>query len=278
MRSSSEDRAFQPAAVLVDSHCHLEFPEFSGELDAVLDRAGAAGVTHVLTVSTRIARQQEVLTIAERFSNVYCSLGTHPHYAAEELEFDAEELIARAAHSKVVALGESGLDYHYTRSPPEAQERSFRNHIDAARGTALPLIIHSREADAAMMSILTEERARGAFSAVLHCYTGGMELAQRAIELGFYIGFTGILTFKSSGALRAIAKSLPADRVLVETDAPYLAPGPYRGKRNEPAYVIETAKVLAEVRGVAFAEVAQQTSENFFRLFGKIAQTATAAA
>jgi TatD DNase family protein len=278
MRSSSEDRAFQPAAVLVDSHCHLEFPEFSGELDAVLDRAGAAGVTHVLTVSTRIARQQEVFTIAERFSNVYCSLGTHPHYAAEELEFDAEELIARAAHSKVVALGESGLDYHYTRSPPEAQERSFRNHIDAARGSALPLIIHSREADAAMMSILTEKRARGAFSAVLHCYTGGMELAQRAIELGFYIGFTGILTFKSSGALRAIAKSLPADRVLVETDAPYLAPGPYRGKRNEPAYVIETAKVLAEVRGVAFAEVAQQTSENFFRLFGKIAQTATAAA
>ena len=268
---------FRPETTLVDSHCHLDFPDFAGELEAIVQRARAAGVTHILTVSTRIRRQQDVLALAEHFPNVYCSLGTHPHYAEEELEFGVEELIARARHPKVVAFGEAGLDFHYTRSPPEAQEYSFRTHIAAARAAALPLIIHSRDADAAMLSILTEEHAKGAFAAVLHCYTGGSELARRAVELGFYIGFTGIVTFRKSDELRAIAKSLPADRILVETDAPYLAPQPYRGKRNEPAHVIETAKVLADLRGVGFGVIAQQTTANFFRLFAKTGQAVIAA-
>ena len=275
---SFAERAGEPETSLIDSHCHLDFPDFSGELDAVVARARVAGVMHMLTVSTRIMQHQDVLAIAERFPNVYCSLGTHPHYAEEELGIGAEELIARAGHAKIVALGEAGLDFHYTRSPPGAQERSFRTHIAAARTSALPLIIHSREADAAMISILTEETAKGAFSAVLHCYTGGLDLAQRAIKLGLYIGFTGILTFKRSDELRAIARSLPADRILVETDSPYLAPGPYRGKRNEPAYVVETAKVLAHVRNVTLHDIAQQTSNNFFRLFSKVSRPAIAAA
>jgi TatD DNase family protein len=278
MSPASSDRPFDPEARLIDSHCHLDFADFGADLESVVKRAQAAGVTHMLTVSTRIRRHQEVLAVAERFTSVYCSLGTHPHHAKEELGFCAEELVARTSHPKIVALGEAGLDYHYTRSPPEAQEQSFRTHIAAARASALPLIIHSREADTAMMSLLTEEAEKGAFSAILHCYTGGSELARRAIELGLYIGFTGILTFKKSDELRAIAKSLPADRILIETDAPYLAPGQYRGKRNEPAYVIETARALAEVRGTGFSDIARQTTDNFFRLFSKVAHSAIAAA
>jgi TatD DNase family protein len=275
---SFAERAGEPETSLIDSHCHLDFPDFSGELDAIVARARDAGVAHMLTVSTRIRRHTDVLAIAERFPSVYCSVGTHPHYAEEELGIGAEELIARTRHPKVVALGEAGLDFHYTRSPPEAQERSFRAHIAGARASALPLIIHSREADAAMISILTEETAKGAFSAILHCYTGGRDLAECAIKLGFYIGFTGILTFKRSDELRAIAQSLPADRILVETDSPYLAPGPYRGTRNEPAYVVETAKMLAEVRSVTLRDIAEQTSNNFFRLFSKVSRPAIAAA
>ena len=246
---------------LIDSHCHLDFPDFADDVESVVSRAQAAGVTHMLTVSTRIRRHQEVLKLADRFPSVYCSLGTHPHHAEEELGFGAEELVARASHPKIVALGEAGLDYYYTRSSREAQEQSFRTHIAAARASALPLIIHSREADIAMMSVLTEEAAKGAFSAVLHCYTGGSVLAQRAVELGLYIGFTGILTFKKSDELRAIARSLPADRILIETDAPYLAPGRHRGKRNEPAYVLETARVLAEVRNTGLSDIARQTTD-----------------
>jgi TatD DNase family protein len=178
----------------------------------------------------------------------------------------------------VVAIGEAGLDYHYDFSPRHAQEQGFRTHIAAARATGLPLVIHSREADADTLAVLTQEIGKGAFPAVLHCYTGGPELARRAVELGLYISFTGILTFNKSEDLRAIAKSLPADRILIETDAPYLAPAPYRGKRNEPAYVVETARMLAQTRGVSLDEVARQTSENFFRLFGKVPHQAAAAA
>ncbi len=256
--------------MLIDSHCHLDFPDFAGELDAVVARAQAAGVVRVVTISTRVRRHTEVLAIAERYPPVYCSVGTHPHNAEEELDIDAAELVARARHPKVVAIGEAGLDYYYDNSPRAAQERGFRTHIAAARATGLPLVIHSREADDDMAQILEQETAKGAFPAVLHCYTGGRDLAQRAIALGLFISFTGILTFKKSDGLRSIAGSLPSDRILVETDAPYLAPGRHRGKRNEPAFVVETARVLAETRGVSTAEIARQTTENFFRLFGKV--------
>jgi len=211
-----------------------------------------------------------VLAIAEKFSQVYCSVGTHPHHAHEEIDIGADELIARAQHRKVVAIGEAGLDYHYDSSPREAQEQGFRQHIQAARATGLPLVIHSRDCDADMARILEEETGEGAFPAVLHCFTGGRDLAFRVMDLGHYVSFTGILTFKNSGALREIAAALPADRILVETDAPYLAPLPYRGQRNEPAYVVETAKVLAQTRGVSFEAIARQTTENFFRLFNKV--------
>jgi TatD DNase family protein len=264
--------------MLVDSHCHLDFPDLRGELDAVIGRAEAAGIGRIVTISTRVKKHAEVLGIAERFPNIYCSVGTHPHHAHEELDVSAADLVARTRHPKVVAIGEAGLDYHYDNSPRDAQEQGLRRHIVAARETGLPLVIHSRDADDDMAKILREETGKGAFPAVLHCFTGGRDLAFAGIELGLYVSFTGILTFKRSDELRAIAAALPADRILVETDAPYLAPGPYRGKRCEPAYVVETAKVLAETRGVSLDEIARQTTDNFFRLFSKVPRPAAAAA
>jgi TatD DNase family protein len=264
--------------MLIDSHCHLDFPDFADERDAVVARAGEAGVTHMVTISTRVRRHAEVLAIAERYANVYCSVGTHPHNAHEELDIGTDELVARTAHPKVVAIGEAGLDYFYDHSPRDAQEQGFRAHVAAARATGLPLVIHSREADADMARILEEEMGKGPFPAVLHCFTGGRDLATRAIALGLSISFTGILTFKKSEELRAIAATLPADRVLVETDSPYLAPGKFRGKRNEPSFVVETAKVLADTRGVSLDTIAQQTTDNFFRLFSKVPRTGAAAA
>ncbi len=264
--------------MLIDSHCHLDFPDFADELDGVVARARAAGIDRMVTISTRVRRQSELLAIAERFPDVYCSVGTHPHHAHEELDIGSAELAAHTRNPKVVAIGEAGLDYHYDNSPRDAQERGFRAHIVAARDTGLPLVIHSRDADDDMARILEEETGKGTFPAVLHCFTGGADLARRAIALGHFISFTGILTFKNSAALRTIAAELPAERILVETDSPYLAPGRHRGKRNEPAYVIETANVLAEVRGVSFDEIARQTSENFFRLFAKVPRPAAAAA
>jgi TatD DNase family protein len=264
--------------MLIDSHCHLDFPDFATELDAVIGRARAAGIGRMVTISTRVARHGEVLAIAERFADVYCSVGTHPHYAHEELDISRADLVARTSHAKVVALGEAGLDYHYDNSPRDAQAQGFRRHIAAARETRLPLVIHSRDADDDMACILEEETGRGPFPAVLHCFTGGRDLARRAIALGLSISFTGILTFKNSAELRTIAAELPAERILVETDAPYLAPGPFRGKRNEPAYVVETAKVLAAARGVSPQEIASQTTENFFRLFSKVPRPTVTAA
>ncbi len=264
--------------MLVDSHCHLDFPDFADELDAVIARARAAGIGRMVTISTRVRRQNELLAIADRFSDVFCSVGTHPHYAHEEPDVTAAELIACTRHPKVVAIGEAGLDYHYDRSPRQDQELGFRTHIEAARETGLPLVIHSRNADEDTARILEEETGQGAFPAVLHCFTGGPDLARRAVALGLFISFTGILTFKNSIALRAIAAELPPDRILVETDAPYLAPNPFRGKRNEPAYVVETAKVLGETRGVSFDEIARQTTENFFALFSKVPRPAAVAA
>jgi TatD DNase family protein len=264
--------------MLVDSHCHLDFPDFSGELDAIVGRARAAGVARIVTISTQIKKHGAVLGLAERFHDVYCSVGTHPQHAHEELDITLADLVARARHPKVVAIGEAGLDYHYNTDTIGAQEQGLRAHIAAARETGLPLVIHSREADEHMARVLDEETGKGAFPAVLHCYTGGPELARRAIALGLSVSFTGILTFKKSDALRAIAASLPADRVLVETDAPYLAPGPHRGKRNEPAFVVETARVLAAARGVSLEEIARQTTDNFFRLFSKVPRPDTAVA
>jgi TatD DNase family protein len=256
--------------MLVDSHCHLDFPDFAKELDAIVARAEAAGVARMVTISTRVRRLDALLAITDRYANVYCTVGTHPHQADEEDGITAEELIALTQHPKVIGLGEAGLDYFYELGSREAQERGFRAHIAAARATGLPLVIHTREADEDCARILEDEMGKGTFSAVLHCYTGGRDLALTAIRLGCYIGFTGILTFKKSQALRDLAAELPADRILVETDAPYLAPGKNRGKRNEPSFVVETARVLAETRGVSFDAIARQTSENFFRLFKKV--------
>jgi TatD DNase family protein len=256
--------------MLVDSHCHLEVPEFADDLDGIVGRARDAGVGRVVTISTRSERQAGLLAIADRFPDVFCSVGTHPHHAHEELDIGTADIVVQTRNDKVVAIGEAGLDYFYDNSPRDAQERGFRNHIAAARETGLPLVIHTRDADDDTGNILEHEMGKGAFPAVLHCYTGGPELAKRAIDLGLYISFTGILTFKKSEDLRAIAASLPADRILVETDAPFLAPGKFRGKRNEPAYVVETARTLAETRKVSLDDIAQQTTENFFRLFSKV--------
>jgi TatD DNase family protein len=256
--------------MLVDSHCHLDFPDFADELDAVLERAEAAGIERIVTISTRIRQLEKARSIAERFPSVYCSVGTHPHNADEELDIGPDEIAAAADHPKVVAIGEAGLDYYYDNAPREAQQQGLRNHIAAARATGLPLVIHARDADADMAAILSEEYARGAYPAVLHCYSSGRALAETGIRLGFYVSFSGILTFKKSEELREIARDLPGDRILVETDAPYLAPAPHRGKRNEPAYVANTLNVLADTRGVAPEAMAAQTTDNFYRLFVKV--------
>src|SRR3981189_1927883 len=256
--------------MLVDSHCHLDFPDFAEDLDAIVARAAAAGIGRIVTISTRVRRLGGLLAIAERIPQVCSSVGTGPHHADEEDGIAADELIELTDHPRVVALGQAGLDNFYQHGSREAQERGFRAHIAAARATGLPLVIHTRDADDDCGRILEDEVAKGSFRAVLHCYTGGRELAMKVISLGLSISFTGILTFKKSQALRDLAAELPADRIMIETDAPYLAPGKFRGKRNEPSYVIEIAKVLAETRGVSFEEISRQTTENFFRLFSKV--------
>jgi TatD DNase family protein len=256
--------------MLVDHHCHLDFPDFAADLDSVVARARAAGVGTMVTISTRIRRFDEILAVAERFDDVYCSVGTHPHNAHEELDFKPADIVCLAQHPKVVAIGEAGLDYHYKNSTPEAQAEGFRNHIAAARETGLPLEIHTRDADDDTMRILEEEHAKGGpFPAILHCYTGGKALALRAVELGLYVSFSGVITFKKTEALREIATLVPLDRILVETDAPFLAPIPYRGKTNEPAYVAHTAATVAEVRGIMADALAKAATDNFFRLFKK---------
>jgi TatD DNase family protein len=256
--------------MLVDSHCHLDFPDFAAERAAIVARAQAAGVGLMVTISTRVKRFPEIKAIAEEFDSVYCSVGTHPHNADEELDVTADDLVRLAAHPRVVAIGEAGLDYHYDNSPRAAQAQGFRTHIAAARETGLPLVIHAREADDDVATILTEETGKGAFPFVLHCFSSGPALARTGVALGGYVSFSGILTFKNSIELREIATQVPRDRLLVETDAPYLAPLPFRGKRNEPAYVTKTAAVLASTIGVSEPEIADITTANFFRLFSKV--------
>ncbi|QPC93127.1 TatD family hydrolase [Mesorhizobium sp. INR15] len=260
--------------MLVDSHCHLDFPDFAEERAAIVARAKAAGVGRMVSISTRVKRFQQIFEIAEAFDEVYCSVGTHPHNAAEELDITTADLVRLSAHPKVVAIGEAGLDYFYDKAPREEQAQGFRNHIAAARQTGLPLVIHSRDADDDMAAILEDETGKGAFPFILHCFSSGRRLAEIGVALGGYVSFSGILTFKNSPELRAIAADVPRDRLLVETDAPYLAPIPFRGKRNEPAYVAHTAKVLAEAIGVSDDEIAALTTDNFFRLFSKMPRPA----
>ncbi|MHA1134345.1 MAG: TatD family hydrolase [Alphaproteobacteria bacterium] len=263
--------------MLIDSHCHLDFPQLSDELDAILARAQDAGVALMVTISTRVAQFGKLKDIVEARDNVFCSIGTHPHNAAEEPDVTADELIEIARHPKVVAIGEAGLDYHYDHSPRDAQEKGFRTHIAAARETGLPLVIHAREADEDVARILEEESEKGAFPFVLHCFTSGPDLAKRGLALGGFVSFSGVVTFKKADALREIARTVPSTRVLVETDAPYLAPEPFRGKTNEPSFVAHTATRLATVRGISADELAQITTENFFNLFTKVPRSALGA-
>lgn len=256
--------------MLVDSHCHLDFPDFSDERDVIVARALEAGIGRMVTISTRVKKFPQVLEIAEAFETVYCSVGTHPHNADEELDITADDLVRLSEHPKVVAIGEAGLDYHYDKAPRAAQAQGFRTHIEAARRTGLPLVIHARAADDDMAAILEEETGKGAFPFILHCFSSGRSLAETGVALGSYVSFSGILTFRNSAELRAIAADVPHDRLLVETDAPYLAPVPFRGKRNEPSFVVQTAKVLAETIGVSEEKVAELTTDNFFRLFKKM--------
>ena len=255
---------------VVDSHCHLDFEEFAADLDGVVARAEAAGVKLIVTIGTRLTTFAKTLAIAERFANVFCSVGVHPHNAASEGERQASELIELAGHPKVVAIGEAGLDYHYDFSPRDVQERSFRMQIDAARRTGLPLIVHSREAEADTARVLEDEMKTGAFTPLLHCFSSGPELAERGLAIGAYVSFSGIVTFKNASAIAAVAQTAPEDRILVETDAPYLAPAPRRGKVNEPAFVVHTLKKVAELRATDPDAFAATTNRNFFRLFSKV--------
>jgi len=254
---------------LIDSHCHLDFPDFGDELDEVVARAGRAGISHMVTISTHLSRFGRVLAVAERFENVFCSVGIHPHEAGTEAEVAADELVRLAQHPKVVGIGETGLDFYYEHSPRDVQERQFRTHIAAARETGLPLIVHTRDADTDTIRILEEEHGKGAFPGLIHCFSASRELAERMIAIGLYISFSGIVTFKKAEDLREVAKILPAERILVETDSPYLAPVPRRGKRNEPAFTAFTAAMIAEIRDVPAAEIARTTTANFKRLFAK---------
>ncbi len=257
--------------MLVDSHCHLDFPGLAERLPELLARAKAAGVGRMVTISTYVARFERYRCLAEAHGEVFCTVGTHPHNAAEEPDVPAFTLVRLAAHPRCIAIGEAGLDYHYDKSPRDVQRNVFRTHIDAARESGLPLVIHARAADEDMIAILSREMGQGPFGAVLHCFSSGRRLAEVGVELGFYVSFSGILTFKRSEELRRIARSVPLERLLVETDAPYLAPEPHRGRPNEPAYVAHTAAILAEVVGLSSAEAAELTTSNFYRLFRKAA-------
>jgi TatD DNase family protein len=255
--------------VLIDSHCHLDFDSLSADLDGVIARAAAAGVTGMVTISTRVKQFDRIRGIAERYPNVWCSVGTHPHQAAEETDITADDLLRLSEHPKCIAIGEVGLDYHYP-GDYGAQSSQFRAAIGCARRSGLPVIVHARDADSDIAEILEDESRAGAFPFVLHCYSSGPDLARRGLALGGYLSFSGIVTFRNANELKDIAKSAPADRILVETDAPYLAPEPHRGKPNEPSYVRHTADRLAELRGVSLETIAQQTTANFHRLFNKV--------
>lgn len=257
------------APAIVDSHCHLDFETFEEERDEVIERARQAGVCRMVTISTRVTTFPKIRAIAEQYDDVFCSVGIHPHQAGEEPEVSVEELVAFAEHPKVVGIGESGLDYFYDSAPRDAQHRSFTTHIRAAQETGLPLIVHARDADDDTAALLEAEYARKPYTGVLHCFSSGRRLAERALDIGFYVSLSGIITFRNAEDIRATVRDVPLDRLLVETDSPYLAPVPKRGKRNEPAYVAHTHQALAELRGVSAEEMAKLTTQNFFRLFSR---------
>jgi len=262
--------------MLVDSHCHLDFPDFADELDAVVARAAEAGVRTMVTICTKVREFERVLAVAERFDDVWCSVGLHPHEAEAEPDLTTARLVELARHPKVVGIGETGLDFFYERSPRDIQERQFRAHIAASRETGLPLIVHTRDADREMGAILAEETREGAFPGLLHCFSSSRQLAEKAVDLGLSISLSGIVTFNKADDLRETARHVPLDRILVETDAPFLAPTPNRGKRNEPAFVAHTAAKVAALKGVSTAELARATTDNFFRLFSRARRPAAA--
>ena len=257
--------------MLIDTHCHLDFADFEAERDDIIARAVEAGVSQMVTISTQVRKLETLLAITEKYPNVFCSVGTHPNNANEELDVTSADLVALAnRHEKIVAIGEAGLDYFYDTQTPQDQKAGLLQHIAAARETQLPLVIHSRAADDDMAAILRSETEKGAFPFILHCFSSGQSLADTGVELGGYVSFSGILTFPKSTELRDIAATVPLDRLLVETDAPYLAPKRWRGKRNEPSYVVNTAEVLAEVKGISYEEMARITTENALRVFSRM--------
>jgi len=256
--------------MLVDSHCHLDFPDFKEDFDAVLTRAEEAGVKTMMTICTYVSKFDQVHDIAKAHDNIYCTIGIHPHNAENEPEISVEDLTGPASNSdKVIGFGETGLDYFYDHSPREIQQKQFRTHIEAARVLDLPVIIHTRDAEEDTLAIIEEEMAKAPFKGLIHCFSASKSFADRVVELGLYISISGIVTFKKADDLRAAIADVPLDRFLVETDAPYLAPIPKRGKRNEPAYTAHTAAKLAEIKGVSPEELAIQTTDNFFTLFSK---------
>ena len=255
---------------IIDSHCHLDFPDFANDLDGVVERARAAGVERMITIGTRVDKAPRVVAIAERYHDVFFTVGTHPHEAAADDAEDFAAMRAFAKHPKCVGIGEAGLDYHYNSAPRDVAQRVFRGHIALARELDLPLVIHTRDADADMAAILTDEMGQGRFRALLHCFTASRELAETALGLGLSISFSGAVTFKKSEDLRAIARDVPLDSILVETDAPYLAPTPHRGRRNEPAFVVATAAVVAEARGITAEALAEATRANTHAVFQRL--------
>ena len=255
--------------MLVDSHCHLDYPDFA-DLDETVRRAKAAGVGTLLTIGTSMLKFPGVLSVAESQDNIFCTVGVHPHEAGKEDLVTPEQLLEQAKHPKIVGFGETGLDYFYEHSPREAQKESFRRHLTAARDGNLPAIVHTRDAEEDTLDVLSDEMQKGAFRGLIHCFSASSDFAKRAVDMGLYISVSGIITFKTADALRAAVSDVPLDRLLVETDAPYLAPVPHRGKPNEPAYTRLTAEKLAEIKGVSFDEIAKATTDNFFRLFSKV--------
>lgn len=256
--------------MLVDSHCHLNFPDFGEDLDAVVARAAESGVGVMQTICTTMREFDAILAIAERYPHIFCSVGVHPHEADHEPMVTTAELLEKASHPKVIGIGETGLDFFYEHSPRKEQEESFRRHIAAARESGLPIIVHTRDADDDTIRIMQDEMGKGAYPGLIHCFSSGQKMADAALEMGFYISISGIATFKKAEALRETIRTVPLERLLVETDAPYLAPMPYRGKRNEPAYVVQTNTVVAELKGVSAEECAAATTRNFFALFRKV--------
>jgi TatD DNase family protein len=255
--------------MFVDSHCHLDFKDFDADRQEVLARARAAKVAMMLTISTKITEAAEIIALAEAHDELACSIGIHPHEAGAQPQTSAAQLVELARHPKVIGIGETGLDYYYEHSPREAQQKNFRAHIEAARLSGLPLIVHARDADEDTADIMEDEMGKGAYPALIHCFTAGPELARRALDMGCYISISGIATFNSAKQLRQTIETIPLERLLIETDAPFLAPVPHRGKRNEPSFVADTAAALAALKGVSVQQLAQATSDNFFSLFTK---------